>query len=177
MKVVKEKIASKHIIILLLCIALVATSVAVWALFFREPEMTLAPDYAPLETEANAQTIPGDTGDKMQSETGGGSVSLTYSNQVSIDLSNKKAQLMFANPGKSNQDMLIQIIVQEQVLAQSGKLTPGHQILTLDLLKNAADKLATGGYDGKFIIFYYDPVSGEKAVVSTEIPIKIIVKE
>lgn len=165
------------VLILLLFITLVASGVAVWALFFREQEIILAPDYAPVETEANAQTIPGDTGDKMESEEGGGSVSLSYSNQVSISLSDKSVQLMFANPGKSNQDMLIQITVQEQVLAQSGRLTPGHQVTILDLLEDATEKITVGGYDGMFQIFYYDPVSGEKAVINTEIPIKIIVRE
>lgn len=168
---------TKYIVAALLCVTLVASSVAIWALFFRESEVILAPDYAPLETEANAQTIPGDNGDKIESDEGGGSVSLSYSNQVSIDLSDRKAQLMFANPGKSNQDMLIQITVQDQVLVQSGRLTPSHQVLYLDLLEDAADKLTPGGYDGKFQIFYYDPISGEKAVVNTEIPIKIIVRE
>lgn len=168
---------SKVFLIVLLCLSLVASSVAVWALFFRGQNIILAPDYAPLETEANAQTLPGDTGERIPSENGGGSVSLTYSNQVSIDLNSKTAQLLFANPGKSNQDMLIQIIVQEQVLAQSGKLTPGHQIVKLDLLEGAATKLSAGGYEGKFMIFYYDQMSGKKSVVCTEIPIKIIVKE
>lgn len=168
---------SKVLIVVLLCIALSASSIAVWSIFFREPDVILAPDYAPAETEENAQTIPGDTGEKMESEAGGGSVSLTYSNQVSIDISDKKAALIFANPQKSNQDMLIQILIKGQVIAQSGKLTPGHQVTVLNLPEDSTDKLTVGGYDGKFQIFYYDPVTSEKALVSTEIPIKIVVKE
>ena len=31
--------------------------------------------------------------------------------------------------------------------------------------------------DGKFVIHYYDPETGEKAIVNAEIPIKITVKE
>ena len=137
----------------------------------------LAPDYALQDTEENAQKIPNDNGEKVESETGGGSVSLTYSNKVTIDLSDGKAKLMFANPGKSNQNMIVQIVIQNEVIVQSGMLLPGYQVTELELLDDAASKLSPGGYDGSFAIFYYHPASGEKAVVNTEIPIQITVCE
>lgn len=166
------------ILIFLLClITISAIAVSVWALFFREPDVILAPDYAPQEAEKHAQTIPNDNGDKMDSPEGGGAVSLTYSNQVSIDLSDEIAFLLFANPRKSKQDIVIQIVIQNEVIAQSGTLTPGHQVVILDLLKGAEQKLSAGGYEGKFVILYYDRESGEKAIVNTEIPIRITVKE
>ena len=167
----------KLLILLLLLITAVAVTVTVWALFFREPEVILAPDYAPQETEEYAQTIPGDDGDKMESEEGGGSVSLTYSNQVAIDLSREEASLLFANPGRSNQNMVLQVVIQEEVLVQSGTILPGHQVTTLRLLESARDKIVPGGYDGYFVVFYYDPDTGEKAIVNTEIPVSITVKE
>ena len=138
--------------------------------------MILAPDYAPRETEALAQTIPNDNGEKMQSQEGGGSVNLTYSNEVSIDLSDERAFLMFANPGKSNQDMVLQIVIRDEVIVQSGTIQPGQQVTELNLLEGEAAKLTTGGYDGKFTILYYHPDSAEKAMVNTEIPIRIEVK-
>lgn len=165
------------LIVALLLLVVVCVSVTVWALFFREPDIILTPDYAPQETEQNQQPIEGDTGEKLEQAEGGGSVSLTYSNAVTIDLSDEAATLLFANPGKSNQDMVVQIVVQDQILVQSGKLTPGNQVTTLDLLDDAAKKLSAGGYEGKFVILYYNPDTGEKAVVNTEIPISITVKE
>ena len=156
----KQKDKTKWIILLLLLITVGAVCVTVWALFFRSTSVVLAPDYAPEETEAYAQTIPNDSGEKKKSEDGGGSVSLTYSNQVSIDLSDESASLMFANPGRSNQDMIIQIVIQDQVIVQSG-----------------AKKLSPGGYEGMFLILYYSQETGEKAIVNTEIPIHITVKE
>lgn len=165
------------LIVLLLLVTTIAVGVTIWALFFREPDTILPPDYAPVQTDPNQTPIDGDSGDKMDVEEGGGAVSLTYSNKVTIDLSDGKATLMFANPGKSVQDMVVQIIVQDTVLVQSGRLTPGNQVTTLDLLSGAAKKLAPGGYDGKFLISYYDPESGEMAVVNTEIPITVTVQE
>lgn len=159
----------------LLIITVIAICVTVWALFFRDSGPALAPDYAPQEEEQNAETIPNDTGEKMENPEGGGSVSLTYSREVSIDLSDETATLLFANPGKSNQDMVLQIVIQDTVIVQSGMLKPGNQVTALDLLDGAAKKLSAGTYEGNFNVLYYNPETGEKAIVNTEIPITITV--
>jgi hypothetical protein len=168
---------TKLLILLFLFITAVAIAVAVWALFFRAPQTPLVPDYAPQETEAHMETIPGDTGSSQQPDSSGGSVSLTYTRDVTVDLSDKQAMLLFANPGKSNQDMVIQIIIQDVVICQSGTLTPGHQVKMLDLLKGTEKLLSAGVYEGKFNILYYHPESGEKAIVNTEIPVTITVQD
>lgn len=160
---------------ILLIITVIAICVTVWALFFRDSGPALAPDYAPQEEEQNAETIPNDTGEKMENPEGGGSVSLTYSREVSIDLSDETATLLFANPGKSNQDMVLQIVIQDTVIVQSGTLKPGNQVTALDLLDGAAKKLSAGTYEGNFNVLYYNPETGEKAIVNTEIPITITV--
>ena len=84
---------------------------------------------------------------------------------------------MFANPGKSNQNVVVQIVIQDQVIVQSGTILPGRQVTALDLLDGAASMLTPGGYDGNFSILYYHPESGEKAIVNTEIPIHIEVRD
>ena len=162
---------------ILAAITVVAVCVTVWALFFRDTNPVLTPDYAPQKEEQHAETIPGDTGEKMETPAGGGSVSLTYAREVTIDLSEEKAKLMFANPGKSNQDMVLQIVIQDTVIVQSGTLKPGNQVTTLELLSGAAKKLSAGTYEGKFNVLYYNQETGEKAIVNTEIPITITVKD
>ena len=165
------------IIAILAVITVAALCVTMWALFLREPDdnnkVILNPDYAPQNKEENAETIPDDTGDKMENPEGGGAVSLTYSNEVTIDLSDKAAALYCADPGKSNQDMVIQIAIQDTIILQSGTLSPGNQVKLLNLLEGAEDMLQPGGYEGKFIVLYYDQTSGEKSMVNTEIPITI----
>ena len=165
------------LIAIIAVITVAALCVTMWALFLREPDdsnkVILAPDYAPQNKEENAETIPDDTSDKMENPEGGGAVSLTYSNEVTIDLSVKAAAIYFANPGKSNQDMVIQIAIQDTIILQSGTLSPGHQVKLLNLLEGAEEMLQPGGYEGKFIVLYYDQTSGEKSMVNTEIPITI----
>ena len=164
------------VVAVLALITVVAVCITIWALFFRDSsggQQILTPDYAPQDKEQNAETIPGDTGDKMKNPEGGGAVSLTYSNEVTIDISDKAAALYFANPGKSNQDVVLQIVIQDTVILQSGTLSPGHQVKLLNLLEGAEDMLQPGGYEGKFIVLYYDQTNGEKSMVNTEIPITI----
>ncbi len=166
------------LIYILLLITVTAVGVTVWVLFFHTPEtQLLAPDYAPVATEQHAQPIPNDHGVQPEAEPGSGSVSLTYSNKVEIDLSNGKAELLFANPGRSNQDMVLQIVIRDTVILQSGRITPGNQVTQLELTGEAAGMLSPGGYEGSFLIFYYDLTSGEKAIVNTEVPITVTVYE
>ena len=171
-----RKSKTSLLVLLLLIITVIAICVTVWALFFRDTGPVLAPDYAPQEEEQNAETIPGDTGEKLDNPEGGGSVSLTYSREVSINLNDETATLLFANPGKSNQDMVLQIVVQDTVIVQSGTLKPGNQVTTLELIDGIAAKLPAGTYEGDFVVLYYHPETGEKAIVNTEIPIMITVK-
>lgn len=165
------------IILLLLLITTIAVCVSVWALFFYEPKVALAPDYALQETEPNQQPIKNENDKKMETTAGGGAVSLRYSDKVTMDLSDKKVILNFANPGKSTQDMILQIMIQDQIIVQSGRITPGNKVDTLLLLDDAIKKLSSGGYEGKYIVYYYEPKTGEKSVVNTEIPITITVQE
>ncbi len=166
----------KILIIILIILLLVTIGITVWAIWFRDTTPVLAPDYAPQETEENAEPIDGDTsGDKLQQQQGGGAVSLTYSKDITIDFSEKQAKIMFANPKKSNQDIIIQIVIQDTVVAQSGLLKPGYQITTLDLFDKV--KLSNGKYDGKFVVLYYQQDTGEKAMLNTEIPLKITVEQ
>ncbi|MCD8120588.1 MAG: hypothetical protein LUE29_14125 [Lachnospiraceae bacterium] len=166
------------IILLLLLITVIAVCITIWALFFRETKtVTLSPDYAPQETEENAEAIGDDDDEKLEASEGGGAVSLSYSTEVTIDLSEETATLYFANPSKSTQDMVLQLVIQDTVVIQSGLLVPGNQVASLNLLDGAADLLEEGGYDGEFLVLYYDPDSREKAVVNTEIPVTITVTE
>ena len=164
------------LIFILLLITVSAVCITVWALFFRTADAVLTPDHAP-KVEEHAQPIPGDAGTHDNAEPGSGRVSLTYSNQVSIRLAQGTAQLLFANPGRSNQDMVLQLLIQDHVILQSGRIVPGNQVEKLVLPSEAAAMLMPGGYEGMFLIHFYDPDSGDKAIVTTEIPVSVTVYE
>lgn len=180
----EKKSKNKWLILLLLLISIGSVSVAVWAITRKQKPETpkptespiLTPDYAPGELEKNAESM-GDQGDsKLKQPKGGGAVSITYSKDVTIDLSDKKATLMFGNPSRSNQSMVLQIVIQDTIVVQSNTLKPGYQVKKLDLPSNTKLK-KPGIYKGKFNVLYYNGDNGKKAVVNTEIPIDIKVQE
>ena len=82
---------------------------------------------------------------------------------------------MFANPTKSNQDMVLCLVINDVVVLQSGRLTPGNKVSELNLIDGIEKRLDEGGYNGKFVVFYYDRTSGEKAMINTEIPVEVTV--
>ncbi|MBQ9121298.1 MAG: hypothetical protein IJY12_02915 [Clostridia bacterium] len=133
----------------------------------------LNPDFPPQETEPNAEPIPGSSGGKLDHSEGGGAIRLTYSDKVYIDLSDKRVTLSFKNPEESTQDMLLQIVIQDQIIAQSGRLLAGYQIKNLELLEDVDKMLSEGTYSGKFVITYYDPETNERAMINTEAPVTI----
>ena len=159
----------KPLILILVLIAFVSALVAFWAVFLRDPTPVLPPDELPsLETNA----IPTEDEAKMDQPEGGGSVNITYSDQVSISLSGQEVGLYFSNPSRSNQSMVLEIIIQDVTVAQSGALPPGYLVETLPLLGTA--KLSAGTYEGKFHVLFYDSEGG-KAILDTEIPVNITV--
>ena len=82
---------------------------------------------------------------------------------------------MFQNPARSNQDMKLEIVIDGKAIVASGKLEPGYKVDKLSGVDT--DKLSAGTYEGKFVVSYYNAQSGEKAVVNTEIPVTITVKD
>lgn len=172
----KEGGGRRVLILLLLLVTIAAVGVSVWAIGSRGEETVLAPDYAP-EVEEKAEPLGDDGDEKLDQPEGGGAVSISYAKEVGISLSDKSASLLFANPTKSNQDMVLQLVIDDVVLLQSGKLEPGSMVTELTLLDGAEKRLAAGGYDGKFVVLFYDRASGEKAMVNTEIPVSVTVTE
>lgn len=166
------------LILLLLLVTAIAIGVTVWALFFRQPTTSvLAPDYAPQEVEQNAEEMEDSGKDKLDAPEGGGSVDLMFQDKVSIDLSDNAATIYYGNPSQSTQDVLLQIVIQDTLIAQSGRIVPGNEVKTLELAEDAGKTLQPGGYDGKLVLSFYNPDTGEKATVNTEIPVKITVAE
>lgn len=115
MDIQKEKKKDKQhkiLILLLLLLLILSLCMTIWALFFRESAPVLAPDYAP-EIESSATQLDSDSSTKLEAPPGGGAVSLTYSKDVSVNLSDKKIDLMFANPAKSTADMVLQLVIKD----------------------------------------------------------------
>ena len=163
------------ILIVLIIIIIATLSVTVWAILTKE-KTVITPDYAPVELDPNATPINGNE-DKLPHSEGGSSVGIIYAKDLTVNLRNREIELLFANPQRSNQDMVIAIVIQDCLLVTSGRITPGNKITRLKLNSDAIERLTMGGYNGKIIISCYNPVSGEKSLLNTEISVLIQVVE
>ena len=170
---------SLMIIIALSVVLVIAVSVSIWAIFFRESseEGVLTPDYPPQSTDANQVPIPDDNGGTIKTPEGGGAVNITYAENVTVDLSDKKASLYYANPLRSNQNVAIAIMVGEELILKSELITPGNMVTSLSLVDGAEEKLVVGGYDAQIIVYCYHPETGEKAMIDTKGAVVVTVVE
>ena len=130
--------------------------------------------------DPNADTIPDDDSEKPVVSNGGGSVTISFMDNVTYSLSTGELSLYYQNPNASTHNVVVQVILEsgedEYLLAQSGILTPGHQVTALQA-DAGAPQLSVGGYNGKLKLLFYDPETGERAIVDTDIPCTVSVVE
>lgn len=138
-----------------------------WALFFRSPEI-ITPDYPAGDTEENQIPVGGTPEDKIEVSEGGGGVGLTYSVTATLSLTEGKLTLYLMNPSRSTQDMVLQVCIDDLLVAESARITPGHKLVTLDIESGVALRLRPGKYDATYLIHYFDTESNEKSIVITE---------
>lgn len=164
-----KKFSRQTVVMIFLSIVTVASlCVTGWAVFLRPtPKLT---DYAPAELEPNAvpYTDDLDTG-KLTASSGGGAVSISYTKRVTVNRAEGTATLDYANPSSSVNYVALQLVLvdsagREAVLGQSGMLKPGTKLETLALTDTSCQP---GSYGGKFVLTFYDPETGEKAILNT----------
>lgn len=111
----------------------------------------------------------------VSTSAGGGTVSLTYSDAATIDLTAGQVMLLFANPEKSGWDATVCLVVGEREAARSDLLAPGEQVTQLPLLDGAEKDIAAGSCSGTLKVSFYHPQTGTKAMLDAEIPVTVTV--
>jgi hypothetical protein len=111
-------------IIIVLCV-ISTVSLAVTAfLLLKQTKPVNNPDiYPPVAADPNAKPIEEeDSNPPLENPEGGGAVSLTYSNQATAQKGNGVASMMFQNPARSNQSIVIQLhITDKELIEKIGK--------------------------------------------------------
>ena len=161
-----------------LVLALLVTCIVLVVKLVRDdPPPVITPDYPAPPAEEGAEDI-GDNEEKLDAPSGGGAVGLVYSDQITVDLSDKKASFRFDNPSRSTQNISIQLQVQGVLLFETGTLTPGKRVTEIALKEGAEAQLQEGVYEtnAKFVVYFYDPVTNERAVVNSEIAVTVTVQ-
>ena len=122
-----------------------------------------------------------DTSEKTPLEGGGGSVSLIYTKKAEIDLATEKATIYYKNPNSSNHDIVIELYIVSDgnmyLLGRSGLVPAGNAIYELSVEQREAD-IKAGQYEGLYRISFYNPETGERAIVDSNIEgVTVVVTE
>lgn len=167
-KVEKSKV--KRFLTLIFVITLVCGAIMAVAWKLNDNDF-LDPDENVKKIETNAETMRDEGDAKLVQESGGGAASLSYTKVVTVDLNTKQIHMLFGNPSRSNYNAVVQVMVEGEVIGMSGRLEPGYQVRELPLDKDV--ELFPGKYEGKLQIYFYDPVTFERAMVNSAIPVTI----
>ena len=103
---------------------------------------------------------------------GGGTVSMIYKLKADLNLSTGEISMYFQNPGNSNHDVVLSMYIvsgdQQIKIATSGRLPAGTGLYTMAFDKSSA-KLREGQYEALYRVAYYNPETGERALVESDI--------
>ncbi len=140
---------------------------------WQGPKAPAIDPYHPLpEEDSQAESIQDDHSQKAQSEKGGGSVSMIYTLKADLSLSGGSISMHFKNPGASNHDVVLELYIlsdgTETKIAQSGRIRAGYGLYEMQMDREAA-VLQEGIYQGKYKVLYYDPDTGERALIESDI--------
>lgn len=163
----KSRLPFWLMLLTILLLALLLAGLLSWY-FSRVP--VIGP-YNPLPVEdPKAEEIPDDDGTPVEQD--GGAVSLVYSLDAQLNLSTGKIEIYFQNPGTSNHDVVLQMYVvsggSETLIAESGRIAAGKGLYELSMNEKSA-VLSEGLYDAKLKVIFYNPSTGEKALVESDI--------
>ena len=88
-----EKKSSKLKWLIPLLLLITIASVAITVATLLKPSTVQAPDFAPQTVDDNAHKMEDENTDKLETQEGGGAISLTYSTQVEVDLGDGQAHI------------------------------------------------------------------------------------
>ena len=109
----------------------------------------------------------------------GGSMTVTYSNQVTVDRATGEISMKYTyGSDADHEDCVVQLILdnggREYLISQSGKLHPGQSLSSMHLSDGAAEKLTAGVYHGRLRLNVYKG-ENELTNLNTDIEVTITV--
>lgn len=162
--------------------AIVAAIIIILALL-TAPEAPLpdVPENPLPVVDPNVVPDESDTSDKVSSDGGGGSVSLIYTKKAELSLTTQTATIYYKNPNASNHDVVIELYIvsdgQEYFVGKSGLIPAGSALYQLSVAQMEVI-LRAGKYEGLYRMSFYNPQTGERAIVDSIIEgVTVVVTE
>ncbi len=142
------------------------------------PEIiSVTPDFPLPEKDENLEEVASDVDNnnasiKNKDPDVVGSASMSYTLSANVSLSDRSIAMMFENPSESNQAVTIELLIQSDgnvfSIAKSGLLPAGTRLQKMNLELNNII-ISEGIYTGLYRVSFYNPSTGEKAIVESEL--------
>ncbi len=138
--------------------------------------ISVAPDFPLPEKDENLEEVASNVDSKSSKPSNDtdvvGSASMSYTLAADVSLSSGSIAMMFENPSESNQAVTLELLIQSDgnvfSIAKSGLLPSGTRLQKMNLkLDNIV--ISEGVYTGLYRVSYYNPSTGEKAIVESEL--------
>ena len=101
----------------------------------------------------------------------GGLATMVYTRLVELDPKEGRFEIHFKNPSYSSHGVSLSLILingeEEVLLSQSGLIPPGNGLFELPF--HGQVTLTPGEYAAKYYVAFYDPLTGERALVESQI--------
>ena len=123
--------------------------------------------YEPQPTKAPEEIKEGDI-----TSNSAGQMSLMYSLDAKLTLSENKIDMFFVNPHNSYRDVVVELYVLNEdemvLIAETGLIPIGTGVETMEFKTDSA-LLSNGSYRAEYIVRAFDPNSGELSILNSEI--------
>lgn len=170
-----DKLVLKLIFILLIIVAIVGVS-SFNSVFKKTSYLTEVPDIIPeLHPYATNISMQNDDNSEMEIPNQGGGAVVICSSSATVHQSNKIVDFYYKNTSRSKSTVVLQLLINGQVIAQSGAIPPGYQTLVIDL--NPDIDLEEGNQNGVLIISFYNIDTRKKESVNSKINIPFRILE
>ena len=97
---------------------------------------------------------------------------MVYTKDAEIKLSTEMAKIYFNNPNASNHDVVLEFYVVSgetgYFLGRSGRVPSGSSIYEISIADREVE-IKEGEYEGLYVLSFYNPETGERAVVDSQI--------
>lgn len=121
--------------------------------------------------DPNIHKNDNDLSEKVESEDGGGSVSLAYKLTAQLSLATNNIEMYIENPNSSNQEVQIELYLEngdkDICIAKSGLISPGYSLSLMEFNERA--NLSQGVYSGYYHVKFYSQKTGELSLIESNI--------
>lgn len=151
--------------LLLLLLGLVFGGIGAWRMWFRPAES----HFNQVELDLNAERV--ESGEGSDTEDGMMNASFTVGQTVTVDVSDDIVHFYYVNPVDSSHDTVVSIVIDDQVIAESGRVKPGYGLTEIDGVDITG--LDYGTYEGTVEMVYYNPETGVRSMTTGSVAVDI----